>query len=113
MNCLDFLESGDVVAGDDSGSIRTYSVSLEGEYYMSHEFTAHAKGVNAILALGDGTVVTGGDKDRKLLTWDSSREFAKKQEIKLPDGVGSTRSLTKQQTDQVKLHFLKIKDAKV
>ena len=52
MTCLDFLESGDVIGGDDSGAVRTYSVSIEGEYYMSHEFEAHAKGVNAILALG-------------------------------------------------------------
>ena len=27
------------------------------------------------LFLGDGTVCTGGEKDRKLLTWDSAREF--------------------------------------
>ena len=52
VTCLDFLESGDVIGGDDSGAVRTYSVSIEGEYYMSHEFEAHAKGVNAILALG-------------------------------------------------------------
>lgn len=90
-----------MVAGDDSGAVRTYSVSVEGEYYMSHEFTAHSKGVNAVLALGDGTVITGGDKDRRLLTWDSAREFDKRLDIKLPDGVGNARSLTKQSIDQV------------
>ena len=52
VTCLDFLESGDVIGGDDSGAVRTYSVSIEGEYYMSHEFEAHSKGVNAVLALG-------------------------------------------------------------
>ena len=96
VTCVDFLESGDVIAGDDSGSIRSYSVSIEGEYYMSHEFNAHSKGVNTILALGDGTVITGGHADRKLLTWDSAREFDKRLEIKLPDGVGSARTITKQ-----------------
>ena len=55
VTCLDFLESGDVIGGDDSGAVRIYSVSIEGEYYMSHEFEAHSKGVNAVLALGDGT----------------------------------------------------------
>ena len=99
---MDFLESGDVVVGDDAGAVRTYSVSVEGEYYMSHEFEAHPKGVNAILALGDGTVVTGGEKDRKLTTWDSTRDFNKRQDIKLPDGVGSVRSLSKQSVDQVR-----------
>ena len=53
--------------------------------------------------LGDGTVCTGGEKDRKLLTWDSAREFEKRLEIKLPDGVGSARSLTKQTIDQVSI----------
>ena len=52
---------------------------------------------------GDGTVCTGGEKDRKLLTWDSAREFEKRLEIKLPDGVGSARSLTKQTIDQVRI----------
>ena len=52
VTCLDFLESGDVIGGDDSGAVRTYSVSIEGEYYMSHEFEAHSKGVSAVLALG-------------------------------------------------------------
>ena len=100
MTCLDFLESGDVVGGDDSGAVRTYSVSIEGEYYMSHEFEAHSKGINAILALGDGTVCTGGEKDRKLTTWDSAIDFAKKTETKLPEGVGAVRSLSKQNLDQ-------------
>ena len=60
--------------------------------------------MNRIISfLGDGTVCTGGEKDRKLLTWDSAREFEKRLEIKLPDGVGSARSLTKQTIDQVSI----------
>ena len=51
------------------------------------------------------SVCTGGDKDRKLLTWDSAREFDKRLEIKLPDRVGSARSLTKQTIDQVSSLF--------
>jgi microtubule-associated protein-like 1/2 len=90
-----------MIAGDDAGALRTYSVSIEGEYYMSSEFEAHPKGVGGILVLGDGTVVTGGDKDRKLKTWDSARDFDKRVDIKLPDGTGSIRSLSKQTIDQV------------
>ena len=118
VTCLDVLESGDLVAGDDSGSVRCYSVSVEGEYFMSSEFMAHPNGINAILVLGDGTIATGGDKDRKLITWDSAigntllkiiikavlkeffSEFAKRTETKLPEGVGSVRSLSKQNSDQ-------------
>jgi len=100
VTCLDFLESGDIVAGDDKGSVRCYSVSVEGEYYMSSEFVAHTSPVNALLVLGDGTIVTGGEKDRKLTTWDSAIDFAKKTETKLPEGVGAVRSLSKQNLDQ-------------
>ena len=50
------MESGDIVAGDDKGSVRCYSVSVEGEYYMSSEFVAHTSPVNALLVLGDGTI---------------------------------------------------------
>ena len=67
---------------------------------MSQEFIAHKDGVNAILVMGDGTIVTGGVKDRKLSTWDSAIDFAKKFETKLPEGVGSVRSLSKQSVDQ-------------
>ena len=28
VTCLDFLESGDVIGGDDSGAVRVYSVSI-------------------------------------------------------------------------------------
>ena len=45
-------------------------------------------------------VVTGGEKDRKLTTWDSAIDFAKKTETKLPEGVGAVRSLSKQNLDQ-------------
>ena len=75
-------------------------MSVEGEYFMSQEFLAHKDGVNAILVMGDGTIVTGGVKDRKLSTWDSAIDFAKKFETKLPEGVGSVRSLSKQSVDQ-------------
>jgi len=39
--CICFMESGDVVVGDDAGLIRVYSVSNVGEYYKSTEFQAH------------------------------------------------------------------------
>ncbi len=65
ITCVDFLESGDLVAGDTDGVISTYSVSNEGEYYMSHEFDAHKGGaVNCLLMLNENFIVSGGDRDR-------------------------------------------------
>ena len=102
VNCLDFLDSGDLVAGDDFGKVRSYSVSAEGEYFKSHEFEAHPKGVNGIMVLEDGIVVTGGDKDRKICAWDSARNFGKRGEAKIPDGIGAVRSFCKHSVNQVK-----------
>ena len=33
--CIAFLESGDVVVGDNEGNINSYSVSAEGDYYRN------------------------------------------------------------------------------
>lgn len=100
VTCLDFLDSGDLVAGDDYGTVRSYSVSAEGEYFKSHEFEAHPKGVNAIMVLEDGIIITGGDKDRKICAWDSARNFGKRGEAKIPDGVGAARSFCKHSVNQ-------------
>ena len=73
--CLAFLESGDVVTGDNEGNLNSYSVSAEGDYYRSFSIPAHTKGVVSILVLSQGTVLTAGGRDRKITAWDSHREF--------------------------------------
>ncbi len=55
------------------------------------------------MVMSEGTVVSGGERDRKLITWDSTRDWDRRTEVKLPDGVGSVRSLSKQKVEQVPL----------
>jgi len=57
---IGFLESGDVVASDDTGMVGIYSVNNNGEYFLSHDFEAHNKGVAAIVMLSDGILITAG-----------------------------------------------------
>jgi microtubule-associated protein-like 1/2 len=102
ITCVAFLDSGDLVAGDRDGMVSTYSVSDKGEYYMSHEFEAHAAGdgVNAITMLNDTTMITGGDKDRKIVAWDPIREYEKMAEATLPESMGSPRTIQPQKIGQ-------------
>ena len=73
--CLAFLESGDVVTGDNEGNLNSYSVSADGDYYRSFSVPAHTKGVSSILVLSQGTLLTSGARDRRVTAWDSHREF--------------------------------------
>ena len=105
ITCLAFLESGDLVVGDDTGCVKIYSVTDDGEYFVSQELdkahtdTSNPKlnGVGSILVLQDGslheTLVTGGSSDRKVITWDILTNFTKLKEVVLPEGLGSIRTL--------------------
>ena len=73
--CLAFLESGDVVTGDNEGNLNSYSVSADGDYYRSFSVPAHTKGVSSILVLSQGTLLTSGARDRRITAWDSHKEF--------------------------------------
>ena len=79
------MESGDVAAGDDDGGISIFSVSNEGEYYISKEFKAHSDvgGVASLVLINEHTVVSGGDRDGKVIAWDATRDFDKLAEAKL------------------------------
>ena len=91
--CLTYLESGDVVAGDSSGTIiimimiiiiiiimigniSCFSVSAEGDYYRTHSWSAHSRGgVSSIMVMSQGTLLSAGDRDRRIVAWDSNRDF--------------------------------------
>ena len=92
-NCVAFLDSGDLVAGDNEGALSTYTVSNDGEYFKSQTIKAHEKGVSALLALGEGTVLSAGAQDRRLVGWDSGQDFKLLTETELPSSAGSGRVL--------------------
>ena len=96
--CLAFLTSGDVVVGDSEGNVSTYSVTHEGEYYRSHSFLAHDTkgGVSALLVLPEGTLITAGAADSRLVAWDIHADFERIVAAELPAGAGSARALCQQ-----------------
>ena len=91
--CVTFLDSGDLVVGDSEGNISTYTVSNEGEYLKSLTVAAHSKGVSALLALGEGTLLSAGSQDKRLVGWDSGHQFSLLAETELPSSAGQGRAL--------------------
>ena len=93
--CVTFLESGDLVAGSSEGEISVFTVSRDGEYYKSTSVQAHSNGVSALLALGDGVLVSAGLDDGQLVGWDAAQDFNKIAEAKLPERAGAAMVLCK------------------
>ena len=91
--CITFLDSGDLVAGDTSGGISTFTVSNEGEYFRSLVVSAHHREVSALLVLGSGVLLSAGGHDRRLVAWDSVKDFALVQEVELPAKAGGAVAL--------------------
>ncbi|XP_061168801.1 echinoderm microtubule-associated protein-like 1 [Saccostrea echinata] len=70
VSCLSFAENGDVLTGDSNGNIfiwakggNTISQAIEG---------VHEGGIFSVCVMKDGTVLSGGGKDRKIIQYDSS-----------------------------------------
>lgn len=39
------------------------------------EFEAHNKGISSLVMLSEGTLLSGGEKDRKIAAWDSLQNY--------------------------------------
>jgi len=46
-------------------------------------FQAHNKSINALIMLPEGTLLSGGEKDRKIIAWDSLQNYNKITETKV------------------------------
>ncbi|XP_078582485.1 echinoderm microtubule-associated protein-like 1 [Branchiostoma floridae x Branchiostoma japonicum] len=70
VHCLDFGDNGDVITGDSKGSILVWK---KGCNRISHANpVAHKGGIMALRVTSEGTLVTGGGKDRRVVLWDRS-----------------------------------------
>ena len=53
----------------------TWTVLYQGEYYRSFSLPAHTRGVSSLLVLAQGTLLSAGERDRKVAAWDTARDF--------------------------------------
>lgn len=65
------------------GFITVYSVDADGAYFVRMEFEAHNKGISCLVMLSEGTLLSGGERDRKIIAWDSLQNYKKITEIKV------------------------------
>ena len=47
------------------------------------EFEAHTKGISCLVMLSEGTLLSGGEKDRKIAAWDSLQNYKRITDIKV------------------------------
>ncbi|XP_012693858.2 echinoderm microtubule-associated protein-like 2 isoform X2 [Clupea harengus] len=95
--CVAFAENGDAITGDSSGNIYIWA---KGGHKISYAVTgAHEGGIFALCVLKDGTLVSGGGKDRRVVQWD--HEYHKKSEIEVPEAFGPVRSLAEGKQEEL------------
>eukprot|EP00064_Thunnus_orientalis_P022846 superscaffoldBa00008081_g23067 len=67
MLCVAFAENGDAITGDSSGNI--YVWAKGGNRISQVVSGAHEGGIFSVCVLKDGTLVSGGGKDRRVVLW--------------------------------------------
>lgn len=93
--CVAFAENGDVITGDSNGSIIIWP---KGSSKASQAIVgAHEGGIFSIFVdPEDGTLLTGGGKDRKIVQWNSSYERTGLCQ-ELPEECGGVRMISRGQ----------------
>ncbi|KAL9692524.1 hypothetical protein quinque_005522 [Culex quinquefasciatus] len=93
VTCVQFEPDGDVITADSDGFITIYSVDADGAYFVRMEFEAHNKAISCLVMLSEGTLISGGEKDRKIAAWDSLQNYRRITDIKLPESAGGVRTI--------------------
>lgn len=87
--CVTFSENGDTITGDSSGNILVWGKGTNRISYAVQG--AHEGGIFALCMLRDGTLVSGGGKDRRLISWNGNYQKLHKAEI--PEQFGPIRTV--------------------
>ncbi|XP_062872674.1 echinoderm microtubule-associated protein-like 2 isoform X2 [Trichomycterus rosablanca] len=95
--CVAFAENGDAITGDSGGNIYIWA---KGSNRISQAVAAaHEGGIFSLYVLKDGTLVSGGGKDRRVVLWD--HEYQKQNEMAVPEAFGPVRTLTEGKQDEL------------
>ncbi|KAK3531828.1 hypothetical protein QTP70_029719 [Hemibagrus guttatus] len=95
--CVTFAENGDAITGDSGGNI--YIWAKGGNRISQVVAGAHEGGIFSLCVLKDGTLVSGGGKDRKVVLWD--HEYHKQNEIVVPEAFGPVRTVAEGKQDEL------------
>uniref|UniRef100_A0A8C0H2H7 EMAP like 2 n=1 Tax=Chelonoidis abingdonii TaxID=106734 RepID=A0A8C0H2H7_CHEAB len=104
--CVAFTENGDVVTGDSGGNLYIWGKGqcLEGwgegpggNRISQAVLGAHEGGIFGLCVLRNGTIVSGGGKDRRVVLW--GRDYQKLQENEVSESFGPVRTIAEGKDD--------------
>ncbi|XP_064359274.1 echinoderm microtubule-associated protein-like 3 isoform X2 [Dromaius novaehollandiae] len=103
IQCFIFDAAGDVLTGDSEGNILTWSRAAgqgpKETYRIGQQTRAHEGSVFALRLRGDGSVLSGGGKDRRLRLW--SPALALLREAEIPERFGAVRTIAEGDGDEL------------
>uniref|UniRef100_A0A8C7CUN6 EMAP like 4 n=1 Tax=Oncorhynchus kisutch TaxID=8019 RepID=A0A8C7CUN6_ONCKI len=94
VQCLAFLNNGDILTGDSGGVMLIWSRST-----ISRQIKAHDGSVFTLCQMRNGTLLTGGGKDHKIILWDHG--LNPEREIEVPDQYGTIRAVAEGKGEQL------------
>ncbi|XP_028676373.1 echinoderm microtubule-associated protein-like 4 isoform X1 [Erpetoichthys calabaricus] len=107
VQCLAFLNNGDVLTGDSGGILLIWSKciteptqgkSSKGVYQISRQIKGHDGSVFTLCQMRNGTLLTGGGKDRKIILWD--HDLNPERDIEVPEQYGTIRAVAEGKGEQ-------------
>uniref|UniRef100_A0A8C5T0M9 EMAP like 2 n=1 Tax=Laticauda laticaudata TaxID=8630 RepID=A0A8C5T0M9_LATLA len=107
--CVAFTENGDTVTGDSGGNLYIWGkgrlVGGQGSSFLPKGYLdapvpgAHEGGIFGLCVLRNGTILTGGGRDRRVVLW--GRDYQKLQENEVPEGFGPVRTIAEGKGDSL------------
>uniref|UniRef100_A0A8C5SYM0 EMAP like 2 n=1 Tax=Laticauda laticaudata TaxID=8630 RepID=A0A8C5SYM0_LATLA len=109
--CVAFTENGDTVTGDSGGNLyiwgkgrllestRPKAPKVGDPCYETKRPRAHEGGIFGLCVLRNGTILTGGGRDRRVVLW--GRDYQKLQENEVPEGFGPVRTIAEGKGDSL------------
>ncbi|XP_067092220.1 echinoderm microtubule-associated protein-like 4 isoform X2 [Osmerus mordax] len=107
VQCLAFLNNGDILTGDSGGIMLIWSRSTvepapgkgpKGAFQISRQIKAHDGSVFTLCQMRNGTLLTGGGKDHKIILWD--HDLNPERDIEVPDQYGTIRAVAEGKGEQ-------------
>ncbi|XP_046692793.1 echinoderm microtubule-associated protein-like 4 isoform X4 [Silurus meridionalis] len=106
VQCLAFLNNGDIMTGDSGGVLLIWTRSTADPppgkglkaFQISRQIKAHDGSVFTLCQLRNGTLLTGGGKDHKIILWD--HDLNPERDIEVPDQYGTIRAVAEGKGEQ-------------
>ncbi|XP_066535588.1 echinoderm microtubule-associated protein-like 4 isoform X1 [Hoplias malabaricus] len=107
VQCLAFLNNGDILTGDSGGVLLIWTRSTvepapgkgpKGAFQIARQIKAHDGSVFTLCQMRNGTLLTGGGKDHKIILWD--HDLNPERDIEVPDQYGTIRAVAEGKGEQ-------------